>query len=152
MLAWVEERQGDRRAELSHRELNRFRPITDPEFLDIIARTLAQPEATLNLDVALQLVLEETERDSAYESVSSAGQEAVAKALLKIVDTDLGSKLAKILAYRSVSPTSRAQTSRVLHDACVRIAESSDLAADRLRNWIGLDLTVVQSQYSGDSD
>ena len=45
MLSWVEERHGDRRAELSHRELHRFRPITDPEFLAIIARTLAEPES-----------------------------------------------------------------------------------------------------------
>lgn len=138
---WVAERSGDRFGQLDDRELHLFRKIDDPEILGEVEAARTHARELMPLSEAFQLLREG--RGYPETAVASLGAASVDE-IVGLIDATEAENLAPgirhILEMRG-NPGDRSwmSASEKMQQACERIAARSPLAADRMKNWFGIE-------------
>lgn len=138
---WVQERIDSRLRQLDDRELHLFRKIDDPEILQAVEAARSQASKLMPTREAFELLREG--RGYPDEAIASLGAASVEE-IVDLIDTTQAENLAPgirhILELRTnhVDPNWVA-ASHKMQQACEQIASRSPLAADRMKNWFGIE-------------
>lgn len=138
---WVEQRSGDRIRELDGRELHLFRTVDDPEILAAVDQAKAQPRKQLPAIEAFGLMRDSNGYpEEAIAAIAATPVEALIEVIDSTVSEDLTSTMRRILELRSNHPDPNwVGASHKMQQACEQIATRSPLAADRMKNWFGIE-------------
>lgn len=139
---WVEQRSGARIHELDARELHLLRKIDDPEILAAIEQVRARPAQQLPVREAFNLMRESGGYpDDAIAALAAAPVEALIDVIDVTVAEDLTSTIRRVLELRSNhADPNWVGASQKMQQACEQISARSPLAADRMKNWFGIEM------------
>lgn len=138
---WIDDRRGDRMDELQDRELHSFRRVQDSEILEAVETARGQALHVLPLQNAFDMLRASNGYpEKAIASFATADVDDIVHLIDNTVGEDLVPVLRRILELRSNhADRSWVGASEKVQRACEMIASRSVLAADRIRNWFGID-------------
>ena len=138
---WVKERSGDRVRELDNRELHLFQRIDDAEILAAVEKALTRVSKRLPAHEALDLLRESNGYpDEAISSLAAASVDELVAVIDTTVAEGLASAIRKVLELRgNAGNPNWISASEKMQQACELIAARSPLAADRIKNWFGIE-------------
>jgi len=138
---WVDERSGGREDELESHNLHMFRKIKDSEILEVVEAARGRAIRSLPLREAFNVVrASKGNSEQAIASFASANADEIIQLIDETVSEELAPTLRRILELRSNHANSKwVEASRNVQQACELIAARSALAADRMRNWFGIE-------------
>lgn len=142
---WVAQRSGVRIRELDSRELHLLRRVDDPEILAAVEQARSRPAQRLPATEAFHLLQASGGYpDDAIAALAAAPVEALIDVIDGTVAEDLSSTIRRVLELRSNhADPNWVSASQKMQEACERIAARSPLAADRMKNWFGIELSGV---------